>query len=246
MNLAPPIPRFGRGPADPDATQIERARGTSAGRRTGRPAKNPTQVLQRERHDPDYLILMLVVALDRGRDPDGLLLVGDARLRLGGRRRVRHRRPAGPVGGAGPHRDGGDDARRLPLPASRARCRSSSCRWRCSCSCSCPTTTSSSAAPPAGSSSAGLPAIHPAEIAKLAHRHLPRPLVREAGREGRRLLGRHGAVPDHPRPGARARVQGARPRHDDGHRPDRRSRCSSSPARTCSTSRRWARRRSWR
>ena len=63
MNLAPPIPRFGRGPADPDATP-DRTRARDVRRSANRtPAKNPTQVLQRERHDPDYLILMLVVAL---------------------------------------------------------------------------------------------------------------------------------------------------------------------------------------
>ena len=63
MNLAPPIPRFGRGHADPDASP-ERVRARDVRRSANRtPAKNPTQVLQRERHDPDYLILMLVVAL---------------------------------------------------------------------------------------------------------------------------------------------------------------------------------------
>ncbi len=63
MNLAPPIPRFGRGPVDPETTP-ERTR-TRADRRTANrtPAKAKTQVLQRERHDPDYVILMLVVAL---------------------------------------------------------------------------------------------------------------------------------------------------------------------------------------
>jgi len=63
MNLAPPIPRFGRGPADPEATP-ERTRTRDVRRSANRtPAKSPTQVLQRERHEPDYLILMLVVAL---------------------------------------------------------------------------------------------------------------------------------------------------------------------------------------
>jgi cell division protein FtsW len=63
MNLAPPIPRFGRGPADPEATP-ERTRARTARTTANRtPAKSPTQVLQRERHDPDYLILMLVVGL---------------------------------------------------------------------------------------------------------------------------------------------------------------------------------------
>ena len=63
MNLAPPIPRFGRGPVDPEATP-GRTRPRDDRRTANRtPAKGKTQVLQRERHDPDYLILMLVVAL---------------------------------------------------------------------------------------------------------------------------------------------------------------------------------------
>ena len=63
MNLAPPIPRFGRPtPPDPEAAQQEAAR---AARRTANraPARSPTQVLQRERHQPDYLILVAVMAL---------------------------------------------------------------------------------------------------------------------------------------------------------------------------------------
>ena len=63
MNLAPPIPRFGRGPVDSGATP-DRVRARDVRRSANRtPAKSPTQVLQRERHDPDYVILMLVVAL---------------------------------------------------------------------------------------------------------------------------------------------------------------------------------------
>jgi cell division protein FtsW len=62
MNLAPPIPRFGRPRVD-DQEVID-AR-TQAVRRTANrsPSKSPTQVLQRERHQPDYLILVAVVAL---------------------------------------------------------------------------------------------------------------------------------------------------------------------------------------
>jgi cell division protein FtsW len=63
MNLAPPIPRFGRGRPQAD-TEIEPVRGTDVRRTANRtPVKDPTQVLQRERHQPDYLILVLVVAL---------------------------------------------------------------------------------------------------------------------------------------------------------------------------------------
>ena len=62
MNLAPPIPRFGRPRVDdPEVIDAQ----TRAVRRTANrsPAKAPTQVLQRERHQPDYLILVAVVAL---------------------------------------------------------------------------------------------------------------------------------------------------------------------------------------
>ena len=62
MNLAPPIPRFGRPAADPDARERELARES---RRTANrtPTKDLTQALQRERHAPDYTILVVVVAL---------------------------------------------------------------------------------------------------------------------------------------------------------------------------------------
>ena len=92
----------------------------------------------------------------------------------------------------------------------------------------------------------GLPAIHPAEIAKLA---IVIYLAHWFAKRGTKVGGFwSGTVPFLIvlAPVARARVQGAGPRHHDGHRPDRASRCSSSPARTCSISRRWARRPSWR
>ena len=62
MNLAPPIPRFGRPAADPEARERELAKESrrSANRS---PAKDLTQALQRERHAPDYTILVVVVAL---------------------------------------------------------------------------------------------------------------------------------------------------------------------------------------
>ncbi len=62
MNLAPPIPRFGR----PIAEQADRERKrTSDTRRAANrtPTKDLTQALQRERHAPDYMILVVVVAL---------------------------------------------------------------------------------------------------------------------------------------------------------------------------------------
>ena len=62
MNLAPPIPRFGRPPAEAAAKERKRVReGRKAANRT--PAKDLTQALQRERHAPDYTILVVVVAL---------------------------------------------------------------------------------------------------------------------------------------------------------------------------------------
>lgn len=63
MNLAPPLRRFGRASADENERSIE-ARARDVRRTANRaPAKSPTQVLQRERHQPDYLILVVVVAL---------------------------------------------------------------------------------------------------------------------------------------------------------------------------------------
>jgi cell division protein FtsW len=62
MNLAPPIPRWGRPKVDEET--VARERSTSERRLANRaPAKSPTQVLQRERHEPDYLILVVTVAL---------------------------------------------------------------------------------------------------------------------------------------------------------------------------------------
>jgi cell division protein FtsW len=64
MNLAPPIPRFGRRPAEPDERATGGRRPADARRTTNRtPTRDLTQVLQRERHQPDYLILVVVVAL---------------------------------------------------------------------------------------------------------------------------------------------------------------------------------------
>jgi cell division protein FtsW len=62
MNLAPSLPRFGRPLADPANNDRKRVK---EGRRTANrtPAKDLTQALQRERHAPDYTILVVVVAL---------------------------------------------------------------------------------------------------------------------------------------------------------------------------------------
>jgi cell division protein FtsW len=62
MNLAPPLPRFGRSLTDPGERDRKR---TNETRKTANrtPAKDLTQALQRERHAPDYTILVVVVAL---------------------------------------------------------------------------------------------------------------------------------------------------------------------------------------
>ena len=81
-----------------------------------------------------------------------------------------------------------------------------------------------------------LPAIHPAEIAKLA---LVIYLAHWFAKRGTRVggpVGRHARVPDHHAPDRRARLQGARPGHDDGHHGDRvhdvlRRRCEHVPSR---------------
>jgi cell division protein FtsW len=62
MNLAPPIPRFRNPFSDPVERERKRVKdGRRAANRT--PTKDLTQALQRERHAPDYTILVVVVAL---------------------------------------------------------------------------------------------------------------------------------------------------------------------------------------
>jgi cell division protein FtsW len=65
VNLAPPIPRFGR-PRDDVPTDSAAGKPDPADdRRTANrsPVRSTTRVLQRERHQPDFLILVVVVAL---------------------------------------------------------------------------------------------------------------------------------------------------------------------------------------
>ena len=57
MNLAPPIPRLGRPAADGDAISVER---TMVNRT---PVKSRAGAVRRERHQADYVILVVVVAL---------------------------------------------------------------------------------------------------------------------------------------------------------------------------------------
>jgi cell division protein FtsW len=62
MNLAPPIPRLGGrfgDPAERERKEVKERRRTA----NRSPAKDLTQALQRERHAPDYTILVVVVAL---------------------------------------------------------------------------------------------------------------------------------------------------------------------------------------
>jgi len=60
MNLAPPIPRFGR----PRGSAPAKGRPADDRRAVNRsPAKSPAKILQRERHQPDYMVLVVIVAL---------------------------------------------------------------------------------------------------------------------------------------------------------------------------------------
>ena len=97
----------------------------SGGRPIGRPAKNPTQVLQRERHQPDYMILVVVVALSA----IGILMVYSSSAMRGYLSADDTFATVGPQiqwALLGVDRDGRDDARRLSLPAPRVGARS----WR--------------------------------------------------------------------------------------------------------------------
>ncbi len=66
-----------------------------------------------------------------------------------------------------------------------------------------------------------LPAVHPAEFAKLALVIYLAHWFAKRGARHPRVLERHGPVPRHRRAGHRARLQGTRPRHDRRHHPDR-------------------------
>jgi len=60
MKLAPPIPRFGR----PGGSAPAKGRPADDRRAVNRsPAKSPAKILQRERHQPDYMVLVVTVAL---------------------------------------------------------------------------------------------------------------------------------------------------------------------------------------
>ena len=199
MNVAPPIRRFGR-PGQPEPSARQTTDDRRAANRT--PVKAPAQVLQRERHEPDYLILVVVVALAADRHPDGLLVVGDARLpdatttrsRWSGRRSSG--RSLGLVAMVVMMRLDYRYLRLVSVPLLPRRGRS------CSCSCSCPIGSISrrSAARRAGSRSAA--AGHPPGRDRQAGaRRLPRPLAGQRGAQDRAAFWRgHAAVPGHRRP----------------------------------------------
>ena len=178
--------------------------------RVGRPARAPPGRLRDPRRGGRP---------DRGRHPDGLLVVGDPRLPLE-RGHVRDRRPADPVGGPRHPRDGRDDEGGLPLPPPglgavlhrRRRAAHPGVR---------------PAVQPRrrrlgplarAAAAAGGP---PGRDREAGDGHLPRPLVRQARDQGPFVLGRDARVHDHRGPDRDAGLQGARPRHHDGHRPHR-------------------------
>ena len=214
MNLAPPIPRFGR-PADrvrggrrraldgqPDAGQEPRRR---------RPPRAPPGGLRDpgRRRRPD-----------RARHPDGLLVVRAQGLPVAGRRHVRDGRAADPVGDPRDADDGGDDADRLPLPAARVGAvllrgdRAAGARLRAPVQHRRRRLGSLAQARPV----AGDP---PGRDRQAGAGHLPRPLAGQARRSDPWLLVRDRPVPAHRRADHRAGLQGAGPGHDRGHHDDR-------------------------
>ncbi len=129
MNLAPPIRRFG-GTRERDEP-AESGRDVDVRRTANRsPARNPAQVLQRERHQPDYMILVVVVALAA----IGILMVYSSSAMRGYLSEDDTFATVGPQiqwALLGVARDGRDDAARLPLPPPRCPSRSSSSRSCC-------------------------------------------------------------------------------------------------------------------
>ena len=197
MNLAPPIPRFGRPPTS-RARRSKRATRPPAANRT--PAKDLTQALQRERHAARLHDPRRRRRAGRDRHPDGLLVVGDEGLPVGGRRHVRRpsvRRSSGPCSGSSRWsammRVDYRYLRLVSVPgyvvaARPARPASSSPELQ---------HRRRRLGPLAAARAA---AGHPPGRDRQARAgHLPRPLVRQARHEGRRLLGRDDPVPAHRR-----------------------------------------------
>ena len=212
MNLAPPIPRFGRPPADPEARDRKQ---TSETRRTANrtPTKDLTNALQRERHAPDYMILVVVVALAA----IGILMVYSSSAMKG-----YLSADADTFQTVGPQIQWAllglvamvammrVDYRYLRLVSIRATSSPSAC----SSSSSPTSTTSSASARWLGSATAG----HPAEMAKLA---LVVYLAHWFAKRGTRVggSGGHRAVPADRRAGDAWCL--GRIRHHDGHYADR-------------------------
>ena len=211
---SPPSDASSRGGSD------ERHAAGPASRTSGRPrprtpAKPRKETLKRERHQADYTILVVVVALIA----IGILmvyqLVGDEGLSPR-RRHALDRRAPDRLGRARARRHGGHDAGRLPLPAPRLgaglprRARAARPRLR-------PEPERRRRrlrALAEGRAAAGRP---PGRVREARDGHLPRPLVREAGDQDQGLLVR-----------ARSRSSSSSPR----------SSCSSSASPT--SARRWS------
>ena len=163
MNLAPPIPRLGLPGRERELTPAEQRK--TANRQ---PARTRTgSVVQRERHQADYVILVVVVALTAV----GILMVYSSsairRLPLE-RGHVRDRRPADPVGGPRHPRDGRDDEGRLPLPPPGLGAVLHRRRRAAHPGASCPQFNRVVGGSARWLELPLLPAVHPAEIAKLA------------------------------------------------------------------------------
>ena len=214
MNLAPPIPRLER-PRREDAP----ARGADRATVNRTPVKSRPGALRRERHQADYVILVVVVALTA----IGILMVYSSSALKG-----YLSQDADTFATVGPQIQWailGFVAMALMMRVDYRYLRlvsvpiyliaivllvlvfvpplniviGGSARWL---------------------KLGPLPAIHPAEFAKLALVIYLAHWFAKRGTARPRLLGRHHPVPGHRRADRRARVQGAGPRHDDGHHPD--------------------------
>ena len=216
MNLAVSIPRLGRagGDADPDSLAIER---TMVNRT---PVKSRAGAVRRERHQADYVILVVVVALTAlgilmvysssaikgylSQDADTFATVGPqiqwailGMLAMAVMMRVDYRYLR--LASVPLYFVADRPARpRVRPPVQHRR------RWL--------------GALAQARAAAGDP---PGRDRQARPGHLPRPLAGQAGRADPRLLGRDRPVPAHRRADHRARLQGARPGHDGRHHHDR-------------------------
>ena len=223
MNLAPPIRRLGR-PAPGALQKGSNGSGDRTASKTTSRTRTGGSVVQRERHQADYVILVVVVALTA----IGILMVySSSAIRGYLSSDADTFATVGPqIQWADPRdrRDGRDDARRLPLPPSRI---GAVLRGRAGPAGGRPPAADGTPAPDLGRRVRALAADraaagHPSGRGGEARAgHLPRALVRQAGDPGREPVGRHRRLPGHRHAGHRAGLQGARPRDDDGHHVDR-------------------------